>query len=332
MSTLYKHKATLTGEHSGPINRVAFSPDGLYLASAGTDGKLVVWSTQTGKALHAATAASPLLSLIWLQSSRRIVFGSHDGTLTSVVLREDMLTFSGLSAHDKPIECLSFCEGLQMLASGAHDQCKIWSVNNKSPYEPKADWVAHAMLPKPPSFRVDSDVLVTLLHWLENGSRPSLVVTYLNHGIMCYCSETLTSLWNVALEHWYGSNSPTIETNPSVFISGAASFSPNKSYLAFSNLRDEFYVCAIPSGVIIHKFCTRQHPQWSSPLPVAFLYDGFALADHPVQAMAVHPGSPRSPSQVATATSNATGPAYIYIWSTACAATTTGGIAIPPWQ
>jgi WD40 repeat protein len=36
-------------QHSGVVDSLSFSPDGRFLASADTDGKLIVWSTEVIK-------------------------------------------------------------------------------------------------------------------------------------------------------------------------------------------------------------------------------------------------------------------------------------------
>lgn len=36
-------------QHSGVVDSLSFSPDGRFLASADTDGKLIIWSTEVSK-------------------------------------------------------------------------------------------------------------------------------------------------------------------------------------------------------------------------------------------------------------------------------------------
>ena len=51
--------------HQGAITTLAFSPDGLFLASGGQDGRVQVWDTETGSLRHAFSHGSPVQQLHW---------------------------------------------------------------------------------------------------------------------------------------------------------------------------------------------------------------------------------------------------------------------------
>jgi len=103
--TKVEYLCSLT-RHEGPVNTVAFSPDGLHLATGGDSGALVVWSVPLAKRGNdngrhywstitreqdlyvriAASSGESVCDLSWSADSKRFVVGSIDH---SVVLFED---------------------------------------------------------------------------------------------------------------------------------------------------------------------------------------------------------------------------------------------------
>lgn len=67
VSTLLSHQLhwRIPQAHQGAITVLAFSPDGLFLASGGEDGQVQVWDTETGALRHAFCHGSPVEQLHW---------------------------------------------------------------------------------------------------------------------------------------------------------------------------------------------------------------------------------------------------------------------------
>lgn len=67
VSTLLSHQLRWRANHAhqGAITVLAFSPDGLYLASGGQDGLVQVWNTETGALCQTFAHGFPVELLHW---------------------------------------------------------------------------------------------------------------------------------------------------------------------------------------------------------------------------------------------------------------------------
>jgi WD40 repeat protein len=85
-SLQYRRRRRLVGQHTSTITALSFSSCGTYLASAGVDGKLVIWSVETGIALHVVHGDAGILAIAWATDSpsQSLLCGVADGTVISV--------------------------------------------------------------------------------------------------------------------------------------------------------------------------------------------------------------------------------------------------------
>ncbi|GFR53169.1 hypothetical protein Agub_g15892, partial [Astrephomene gubernaculifera] len=69
----------LSGGHTGAVNVVAFSPNGLYAATAGTDRRVVVWDVAAGSPLAAAVAEEVMSGLAWRPEGNELAMVGEAG-------------------------------------------------------------------------------------------------------------------------------------------------------------------------------------------------------------------------------------------------------------
>ena len=68
--------------HKKPINRIAWSPDGSYLASPSDDKTIRIWDARSGECLRSTHGNSGwVFSVAWSPDGRRLASGSGDYTI-----------------------------------------------------------------------------------------------------------------------------------------------------------------------------------------------------------------------------------------------------------
>jgi ribosome assembly protein 4 len=122
-----KPTARLLG-HQKQVNHVAFSPDGLLIASAGFDNHIKLWNGTDGRFLHTLRGhVAPVYMAAFSADSRLLASCSKDTTLklwdcASGKLREDLV------GHKDEVFAVDWAPDGGRVASGGKDKAvRLWS-------------------------------------------------------------------------------------------------------------------------------------------------------------------------------------------------------------
>ncbi|KAG1883713.1 WD40-repeat-containing domain protein [Suillus subluteus] len=244
----------MASQHSGTIAALSFSSCGTYLASAGIDGKLVIWFVKTGIALHVIRGDAGMLSIAWVtpSQSKNLLCGAADGTVISIKFNSD-LSATGYKAHRFPVKHLAIEHS--RVATGAFHQVFLWDNNGDQ-------WCREASYDAPLSdgANAKSEVIITGLHWMQTKEcQFTLAVSYLHHGIV---------FWN-ALTH------TRIQCLPVPSFVASTTISPDHHLLAVSNLMHGFDIYNLETyaieGRVFNEISTGH------VVPVLFIHHGCAV-------------------------------------------------------
>jgi len=126
LSQSHKPLARLTG-HQQIVNHVAFSPNGLHLASASFDKSVKLWSAATGKFLASFRGhVASVYQVAWSADSRLILSASKDSTVKVWEVKSRKLKLD-LPGHADEVYSIDWSPTGDRAASGGKDQLlKLW--------------------------------------------------------------------------------------------------------------------------------------------------------------------------------------------------------------
>lgn len=121
---------TLLEGHHAPVNNVAWSPDGRFLASAGRDQQIKIWDVEAGQAIRTLEGHQDIVTTVaWSSDGRYLASGGFD-SLVIVWNAENGQTVNTLSGHEGAIRMVAWPHGnSEQVASASEDTTvKVWNI------------------------------------------------------------------------------------------------------------------------------------------------------------------------------------------------------------
>ncbi|KAA1480052.1 WD40 repeat-like protein [Dentipellis sp. KUC8613] len=271
-STRFRLEYTIRG-HIDSINALSYSHDARFLASGSDDGLIRFFDTAKYNEVRRYRSSSSITALAWNERfPYTLIAGDRSGDIHVIRLHVRILVGlrtsqvsklheSWLRTVNGPIHCLA--TGGEFLAVGFGNAVVI--VKQGAPSE----WNANRRLPEPPSFPELSSKLppptAQSLHFMPKDN--TLLVTYLDHGIVAWSTNTFDVQWQI---------------RPRSCRIGASSLAPTGCTIAVTNLCDgvDWYSLMTSRFSPGGKF-TNTTPipfRDNVMIPIAHSYDGSLVA------------------------------------------------------
>ncbi len=112
--------------HEGPVQAVAFQPQGELLASASWDQTAILWDSATGKRVHLLKGHSDRVHAVaFSPDGKRVVTGSRDNTLR-VWDADTGAQIAVVTGHEDHVHSVAYSADGRRFASIGHFTLKVW--------------------------------------------------------------------------------------------------------------------------------------------------------------------------------------------------------------
>jgi WD40 repeat protein/serine/threonine protein kinase len=245
--------------HAGPVNAVAWSPDGQRIASGSADRSVQVWNARDGR--HGFTCkghAGSVKAVAWSPDGQRIASGSADRSAQVWNARDGRHGFT-YKGHSDVVSSVAWSPQGKWIASGSYDNTvQVWNSNDGSHFF---------------TYRGHLDGVLSVA-WSPDGQR-----------IASGSADGSVQVWNVSdgyLDNSYGIHSSGVS---------AVAWSPDGQHIASGSYDNTVQVWNASDGG--HTFIYQRHS--TAVLSVTWSPDGKWIAsgsgDNTVQVWNARDGS-----------------------------------------
>ncbi|MEG4377126.1 MULTISPECIES: AAA-like domain-containing protein, partial [unclassified Microcoleus] len=270
--------------HSNSVRSVAFSPDGLTLASASSDHTIKLWHLQTQKPIATLTGHSnSVYSVVFSPDGKTLASGSEDNTIKLWNL-ESQKSIGTLTGHSNSVYSVAFSPDGKTLASASSDNTiKLWNLDESQ--KPIATLTEHRTPVNSVAFSPDGKTLAsasdnTITLWNLESQKPISTLTEHLTPVrsVAFSADGLTlasasndntiKLWNLESQKPIAT---LTEHSSSVY---SVAFSPDGKTLASASFDNTIKLWNLESQKPITTLTGHSNPVYS----VAFSPDGKTLA------------------------------------------------------
>ncbi len=280
---LYPKHDVLTG-HLKSVWSVAFSPDGMRLASASADHTIRVWDAATGQTVQTlAGHTKPVNSVAFNPDGTELASASDDKTICvwDVATWKPLRTLTG---HTSKVTSVAFSPDGTQLASGSDDDTiRVWDAATGDPVR---TLTGHKAGVRSVAFSPDGTRLAsggsegTIRVWDAATGDPVRTLTEHTDGVRSVVfspdgtrlasgsSDGTIRVWDAA------TGEPVWKGNESLYSVYCVAFSPDGTRLAIASLGDTIRVWNAATGNPLRTLAGHTDGVWS----VVFSADGTRLA------------------------------------------------------
>jgi WD40 repeat protein len=115
--------------HDGAVRSLAYSPDGLRLASGGDDGMLRIWDMATLTEQSSVKSHSSIETLIFSPDGKNITIGQANGEML-IRHAKRWSHPSSIPCHAGGVRCLVHDGNAQLYSGGWDGKVKVWNIAN----------------------------------------------------------------------------------------------------------------------------------------------------------------------------------------------------------
>lgn len=288
-----------TGQKTGGIRSLAYSPDGGELMAAGFDGFVRFWDSRTGEELRVLDAAGdPVRSAAYSPDGRFILTAGNRDRTARVWERLNGKEHLVLRGHGDVIESAVFSpEGTQILTASWDQTARLWdfpSGREVRAFKGHAHWLLSAAFSRSGDLAATGDRNGEVKVWSLAGSGESLLLGEHGATVLSACfspdakgmvtaswGDATVKIWNVDQRketlNFTGHQNPVQR----------ALFSSDGQKVLSASQDGEVFLWRADTGKIIHEFkCEAMRGDYGG---LAFSHDGARLAVAPCADQSVLP-------------------------------------------